>query len=363
MKVKRYVGPSVEEALNRVREEMGTDAVILNKRRIKPGSGLAKMFSRSVYEIIAAVDEYEKGSRAISNKPEKSYQVLEEKVDSLKLSLENIINKMHPQDSQKGIPDLLAPYYRIMVENDVAEEIARAIIEEVASKINLNTTYDQEYIYYKFKQEISSKVDSIRTIELSEGRPSIAVFVGPTGVGKTTTLAKLTAQYALAMKKNVGVITCDTYRIAAVEQLKTYCEIMGVPVKVVYQQKDIVEAMDEYRNMDLVLVDTAGRSHRDKMRILELQNLLKNLGPQQVFLVISATTNFKNCLDILENYSFLEDYRIIITKIDENVTNGILLNLAVKARKPLSYLTTGQNVPDDIEKVSGERVASLVLSR
>jgi flagellar biosynthesis protein FlhF len=182
-------------------------------------------------------------------------------------------------------------------------------------------------------------------------------------VGKTTTLAKLTAQYALMMKKDVGIITCDTYRIAAVEQLKTYCEIMDVPVKVVYQPRDIMEAMEGYRGKDLILVDTAGRSHRDKMRLVELQNLLKNLGQQQIFLVISATTNYKNCLDILESYSFLEDYRVLITKIDENVTNGIILNLALKSGRPLSYITTGQNVPDDIEKVDGERVASLILSR
>jgi flagellar biosynthesis protein FlhF len=363
MKVKRYVGPSVEDALNRVREEMGAEAIILNKRKIKPGKGITKLFKKSVYEIVAAVDEYDRNKKGFNIKLDNSYQMLEEKVDSLKESIETIINKIHHDNSDKKLPEIFVPYYNVMKENDVDAEIAENILESVKNKLNLNTTYDQEYIYFKFKQEISSRINRVKTIELTEGRPSIAVFVGPTGVGKTTTLAKLTAQYALMMKKDVGIITCDTYRIAAVEQLKTYCEIMDVPVKVVYQPRDIMEAMEGYRGKDLILVDTAGRSHRDKMRLVELQNLLKNLGQQQIFLVISATTNYKNCLDILESYSFLEDYRVLITKIDENVTNGIILNLALKSGRPLSYITTGQNVPDDIEKVDGERVASLILSR
>jgi len=172
----------------------------------------------------------------------------------------------------------------------------------------------------------------------------------------------LAAHYAVIMKKKVGIVTCDTYRIAAVEQLKTYSEIMNVPIKVIYQHGDIEDAMTEFRDKDVILVDTAGGSHRDKIKLMELKKTLKKVGKQQTFLVLSAATNYKNSMDIISSYNFLKDYRLLITKIDESISNGIILNLAVKSSKALSYITTGQNVPDDIEKVDGERIASLILN-
>ena len=276
--------------------------------------------------------------------------------------MDTIASSITPKNNEQQIPDMLAPYYTVMKDNDIDPEIIHMVMEGVKSKINLNTTYDQEYLYYKFKQEISSYFKRVETIALNDGKPAIAVFVGPTGVGKTTTLAKIAAQYSVIMKKKVGIMTCDTYRIAAVEQLKTYSEIMDVPIRVIYESRDVEEAVEEYKDMDLILVDTAGSSHRDKMKLMELQKMLKSMGSQQMFLVISATTNYKNVIDVLSSYSFLKDYRILLTKVDENVSNGIILNIAAKGGRPLSYITTGQNVPDDIEKVDGERIASLILS-
>jgi flagellar biosynthesis protein FlhF len=362
MKVKRYVGQSVEDTLQKIKDEMGNNAIILNKRRIKPGKGILRIFKKPVYEILAAIDEYEYKADIASQTTDGGYRVLEEKVDKLNTTIDTIINKMAP-DNQEELPDILAPYYALMKDNDIDPEIIHFIMEGVRNKINLNTTYDQEYLYYKFKQEIAACFKKIKPIELLTGEPAIAVFVGPTGVGKTTTLAKLAAHYAVIMKKKVSIITCDTYRIAAVDQLKTYSEIMNVPIKVVYQYKDIEDAILEYKDMDVILVDTAGGSHRDKMKIMELKKMLKCLGKQQTFLVISATTNYKNSIDIISSYSFLKDYRILITKVDESIANGLILNLAVKSSRALSYITTGQNVPDDIEKVDGDRIASLILSR
>ncbi len=363
MKVKRYVGQTVENTLHRVKEEMGHDAVILNKRRIKPGKGIKKLFNKPVYEILAAVEELEPKAGIPMQALDDGYQGLEEKVDKLKATIDTMMRNLTPNIQDQEIPEFLSPYYSVMKDNDVDPDIIRFVMEGVKSKINLNTTYDQEYLYYKFKQEISSCFKKINTITLSDGQPTVVVLIGPTGVGKTTTLAKLAAQYSVIMKKKVGIMTCDTYRIAAVEQLKTYSEIMDVPIKVIYQSSDIQAAMQEYKDMDLILVDTAGRSHRDSMRLMELQKMLDNFGKQQAFLVISATTNYKNVIDIISNYGFLKDYRILITKVDENISNGILLNIAVKSGKPLSYITTGQSVPDDIEKVDGERIASLILSK
>lgn len=362
MKVKRYVGQNMESTLQKVREEMGRNAVILNKRRIRPGNWLMKLFSKPVYEIVAATDETGLGDGIPLKNSDDGYLALEEKLDRLKAAMDSIANSITPSNQDQMVPDMLAPYYSAMEKSEVDPEIIQMVMEGVKSKINLNTTYDQEYIYYRFKQEISSYFKRVETIKLSDGKPTVAVFVGPTGVGKTTTLAKIAAQYSVIMKKKVGVMTCDTYRIAAVDQLKTYSEIMDVPIRVIYQSSDIEEAMQQYKDMDLVLVDTAGRSYRDKMKLMELNKMLKALGDQQLFLVISAATNYKNVMEILSSYSFLKNYRILITKVDENVSNGIILNIAVKSGKPLSYITTGQSVPDDIEKVEGEKIASLILS-
>jgi flagellar biosynthesis protein FlhF len=363
MKVKRFVGPTVESTLQRVREEMGRNAVILNKRRIKPGSGIVKFFKKPVYEIVAAIDEQGPGAGVPLKDMDDGYLALEEKINSLKVTVDTIASTINAPGGSQDIPDILAPYYTVMKDNDIDPEIIHMIVEGVKNKINLNTTYDQEYLYYKFKQEISSYFKRVEPITLADGKPTIAVLIGPTGVGKTTTLAKLAAQYSVILKKRVGIMTCDTYRIAAVEQLKTYSEIMDLPIRIIYQTSDIEDALQEYKNMDLILVDTAGRSHRDKMRLMELQKMLKSIENRQLFLVISATTNYKNVIDIISSYSFLKDFRILVTKVDENVSNGIILNIAAKSGRPMSYITTGQNVPDDIEKVDGERIASLILSR
>lgn len=361
MKVKRYVGPTIEDTLDRVREEMGRNAVILNRRKIKPGKGLLRIFKKPVYEIVAAIDDKEVGMEIPTKILNDGYAALEQKVDYLKKSMDTIVSNLSTRAEGLEIPVELAPYYSLMKDNDIDPEIIHMIMEGVKSKINLDSDYDQEYLYYRLKQEISTYFKRVKPVSLSEGQTTVAVFVGPTGVGKTTTLAKLAAHYAITMRKKVGIITFDTYRIAAVQQLETYSEIMELPIRVIYQIKDISDAMRDYRDMDLILVDTAGRSHRDKMRLLELQRMLKDIGNQQAFLVISATTNYKNALDIISSYSFLKECRVLISKIDENTTKGIILNIAVKGGKPLSYITTGQNVPDDIEKVDGERMASLIL--
>ncbi len=366
MKVKRYVGPTVEEALGRVKEEMGSNAVILNRRKIKPGKGLTGMFKKPLYEIVAAIDDTKRETkpepRITAQIMSNGYRALEQKVDYIKSAMDVIVSGLPDEARNRGVPDILIPYYTLMRNNDTDPEIIKMVIDGVKSKLNLDFNYDYDYLRYRFKREISSYFNEVRPITLSEGRATVATLVGPTGVGKTTTLAKLAAHYAVALEKRVGIITFDTYRIAAVEQLRTYSEIMNIPIKVIYQAEDIVDTMQDYRDMDLILIDTAGGNHRDKMGLMQLQRMLREIETQQVFLVISATTNYRNVLDIMSSYSFLKDYRILISKVDENISRGIVLNIAVKAGKPLSYITTGQNVPDDIEKVDGEKMATLILS-
>jgi len=200
------------------------------------------------------------------------------------------------------------------------------------------------------------------TIKVNQdGKPLTAIFVGPTGVGKTTTLAKIAANYLLNHKKSVGMITADTYRIAAVEQLKTYGEILGIPVSVVYSPNDIRDAVSQHSDKDVILIDTAGRSHRNKTQFEELKALIAASGADEVYLVLSVTTSIRNCREILTSYDFLKDYKLIFTKTDEAPVQGVILNVKYITGKTLSYITTGQNVPDDIEVANIEKITKNLI--
>jgi flagellar biosynthesis protein FlhF len=189
----------------------------------------------------------------------------------------------------------------------------------------------------------------------------VIIVIGPTGVGKTTTLAKLAANMVLTEKKKVGLVTSDTYRIAAVEQLKTYSEIIGVPLTIVYTPGEILNAIEGYKDKDLILVDTAGRSHKDKYQLMELKTLIKSSINYEVYLVMSATTKFSDCIEIIKNYSFLDDYKLLFTKMDETSAFGVILNVAYITKKPISYITTGQSVPDDIEIADNGKIINCLL--
>jgi flagellar biosynthesis protein FlhF len=189
----------------------------------------------------------------------------------------------------------------------------------------------------------------------------VVAFVGPTGVGKTTTIAKIAAVELLKNKRKVGLITADTFRIAAVEQLKTYANILQIPVEVVFSTEEVAEAIDKLKDRDLILIDTAGRNYGDTVFVEKLNEFLKASQPDETCLVLSLTTKSADLEHIVANFEGVEIDKFIFTKLDETSSYGALYNLAHRFRKPLAYLTTGQNVPDDIEVATPERIAKLVV--
>jgi flagellar biosynthesis protein FlhF len=194
-----------------------------------------------------------------------------------------------------------------------------------------------------------------------DGRPRTIALVGPTGVGKTTTIAKLAATYKLKQNLRVGLITMDTYRIAAVDQLRTYAGIIGVPLQVALSPNDLKTSLHACADCDVVLLDTAGRSPRNDQKLEELSVFLRSAQPHEVHLVLSSTCTQSVLMDAVERFSKIRTDRIIFTKLDEAVTFGVLLNVARKVNKRLSYLTTGQDVPHQIEPGRPERLAELVV--
>ncbi|MEN2776587.1 flagellar biosynthesis protein FlhF [Acetivibrio clariflavus] len=390
MKIRRYVGKDTQEAMWKVKMDLGSEAVILNTRKIKQ-KGLFKMFSKPMVEVLAAVDEFY--SQKVKTEPVKSevaFSVnsktkefdnkLIEKEEKLALlenkvnSMENVLQKIYEQvsqDSAKPSPKEMKPeekeklkaielFYNNLVRNEVDGRIAKQLMDAIQNKVpDTSSINDVGTILYKL---ISGLLGKPQTLKLREdGKPTVVIFVGPTGVGKTTTLAKIAADYSLNHKKKVGLITADTYRIAAVEQLKTYGEILGIPVEVIYSINEIHDAMDKYKDKDIILIDTAGRSHRNKTQFDELKMLVEASSADEIFLVLSTTTGMRNCREILASYSFLKDYKLIFTKLDETPSLGIILNARRLTNKNLSYVTVGQSVPDDIEVANVDKIAKKLI--
>jgi flagellar biosynthesis protein FlhF len=189
----------------------------------------------------------------------------------------------------------------------------------------------------------------------------VVALVGPTGVGKTTTLAKLAANFRLRDGLRMGLVTVDTYRVAAVEQLRTYAEIIDLPMKVVTSPRDMRRALDELQGLDLVLIDTAGRSPRDDLKIQELKSLLAEARVDEVHLVLSLVASARSLEATAEKCAPAGPTSMILTKLDEAVGMGLLMSVARRVPLPVSYLTTGQDVPDDIEPAQARRMARLVL--
>ena len=212
-------------------------------------------------------------------------------------------------------------------------------------------------------QKIVLKLGQPTTIKLKGNSPKFVFFIGPTGVGKTTTIAKIASKFKVEEKAKVAFLTSDTYRIAAVEQLRTYANILGIPLKVVYNIDEMEQARKDFSEYDVVFVDTAGRSHRNKNHRDDIESLVKAIPEdgREIYLVLSATTKYRDLVSITEAYSEMVGYNLIFTKLDETNSVGNLFNIRMLTNAPLSYTTFGQDVPDDIDRIDPQSIAKQLL--
>ena len=286
---------------------------------------------------------------------------IEERLDNLAQILERQMSDAKPEEEEEQNTDskMVKLVFDQLRNNEVTEENAREIMSEIDKKQGLQLDDLLASIY----QKIVLKLGQIRTIELTEEKPKVVFFIGPTGVGKTTTIAKLASKFKLENKCRLAIITADTYRVAAVEQIRTYANILSVPVNVVYNAEEMKQAIEKYKDYDLIFVDTAGRSHKNEEQREDVKNLLESIQEynREIYLVVSATTKYRDLVKITQTYSDISNYRLLFTKIDETGALGNLLNIRMLTKEPLSYTTFGQNVPDDIGVTDVQYIAKQLL--
>lgn len=397
MIIKKYKAATEKEAILMAREELGPDAVVMNVKTTKR-KGIMKLFKKNTVELTAAIDDNVAEKSVVKEGySEEAQNAIEEKINSIARLLEQQMNggneknteeskdketrgvhfdaviseavsdvKVDKQAQNNKASETIAKnkvvelIYNQLLENEVKKEIADDIIGEFDdgnSKLPLDNILANVY------QKIVLKLGEVKPLTTGENKPKIVFFVGNTGVGKTTTMAKLASKFKLEEKLDIAMLSIDTYRIAAIEQIKTYANILNTPMEVVYTPEDIKNYVEKYKDCDLIFVDTAGHSHRNEEQKKNLKEMVDAVADYEteVFLVVSAVVKYNDLVDIAKTYDKLFDYKLIFTKLDETRASGSILNLKLDMNKTLSYATWGQNVPEDIGVVNPQIVAKSLL--
>lgn len=386
------------EAVLQAKEELGKDAVVLNVKTIKQ-KGIFKFFKPTTVEVTVALEEVKKEENDITKVMEsksnfssvadekiiiKPQVIKEKKVESAiedtsaiekKLSdLQSLLEKqievkqviaeenIKPEVEKSETAVFAQLIYNTLLDMEVDEKYINQFIGEIEQTKNKDLTID--YVLANIYQRMILKLGQARLITETKKSPKVVFFIGPTGVGKTTTLAKIASKFHVEGNKKIVMLTADTYRIAAAEQLRTYANILGVPFNIIYSPDELEIAVEQYKNYDFILVDTAGHSHKNKEQtddIEKLVNCLDDSLDKEIYLVISAATKYSDLLKIVDTYNKITDYNIIFTKLDETTSLGNILNIKMYSGKDLAYITSGQNVPDDIEIFDAQGLVKQLL--
>ena len=360
-----------------VKNVLGRDAIILHTRTFRKG-GILGFFTKEKVEVMAAIDipiatvaekppsltiaetveptvtaVIEKKTQSPHPPNDKNFTAVQFELATMRNLLEQVLCKESPGTRNSTILDLL-------LKNDIDMHFAKQMIKDLPTDHINDESMSPELIKMIIEQ-IKNKLHRIEGIEVPAKGRKIVAFIGPTGVGKTTTIAKLAAKFAIQDRHRVALITADTYRVSAVEQLKTYSDIMGIPIHIVYTPNELKRVLDSNLDKQLILIDTAGRSPHNSDQLEELKNLLQIDDTIEKHLVLSTTTKYKDALDIMEKFSVCSPYKVIFTKLDEARNIGTIVNLLYQIPITLSYVTNGQNVPDDIELVDPQKLGQLIF--
>lgn len=404
MIIKKFVGKTEEEATAVARKELGAGVVVMNAKQIK-NKGLFAFVRPKLWEVTVALEEEQEKFSAVKKaevvtpgvqgvkEPERKLsedaRSIEAKLENLQTLLENQIKaseqsakaedaekKPEEKEAEGKAEEIAEPseekeddftkftklIYNTLVDNEVDEKYANLILDEMDKVYKPNMPMD--HILAGIYQRMILKFGKTAPILDAKEGPKVVMFFGPTGVGKTTTIAKVASRYAVEDKKKVAMLTADTYRIAAAEQLRTYANILQVPFRVIYTETELVNAVKDFYDYDYIFVDTAGHAHTNADQISNMKtliNALDGVAEFQAYLVLSATTKYRDLIRIADSYKEVCDYQLIFTKLDETFTLGNLYNIKMHTGSSIAYVTCGQNVPDDIEVFNPQKTVKILL--
>ena len=411
MIIKKFTGKTEAEATEAAKKELGSTLVIMNVREVKKKGLFAFLLPKQI-EVTAALEEeaparpqYGSILRTAADKEirteqqnllaKNSTENIEKKLDSLQTLLESQLNNRQSEKEESAnaktqdvtdaeekedkTQDMAAAekkeeeknpeqdkfirlLYNKMLDNEMDEKYVNSILEDASKTKKADLPFD--YLLANIYQKMVLKFGKSEGITPSEEGPRIVLFIGPTGVGKTTTIAKLASRYCVEEKKKVALLTADTYRIAAAEQLRTYANILETPFRIIYTPEELQAAVDDYWDCDYIFIDTAGRSHQNTDQLEKMKEMvaaLKRPESYQVFLVLSATTKYRDLQKIADCYGRIADFELIFTKLDETEAVGNLLNMKLYTDAPIAYVTCGQNVPDDMEAFNPQKTVKQIL--
>ena len=419
MRIKKFEADTLQEALSRVKKDFGAEAVILHTKKYKKG-GIFGLFGRETTEVTAGIDinverprqreqqqqtAYERSTQPASNyqhnqPPQTQYTLkpvqqqqpqiqprlepmvpVYNRVEDISMKNENLARELsqgkvslagsyRPSRSENGsvqqsgvaLKSGIGRVQKLLIENGVEESLVYRTLQNINAQLTdvqiNNKVFMEQYLY----DYLANMVQVSGPIKTTPGTAKVIAFIGPTGVGKTTTIAKLAAKYALIEGKSVVMVTADTYRIAADLQLKKYGEIMGIPVEVVLTPDDFKKVINKHIDKDLIFFDTAGRSPRNRQHLAELKEFLEVQSPIETHIVISSVMKYYDALSTINNFGLVPIHRMLFTKLDETKNYGMLLNLSVGSGGiPISFLTIGQNVPDDLEIADPKVISRLII--
>lgn len=363
MRLKTYIVATMTEAIPLIKRDLGADAMILNTKKVKTG-GFLGFFQKEKLEVTAAIDPIAQSKPEHTESPKaQSFTSPASNTDSsaeMINELKNIKQFMVQQIKEEQLPEAIRLVKEQLAAQEVAPDIQAELLGKLMARIQSSNEQTLETISQMAREEIVALINR-KLIKPVVEDPEIICFIGPTGVGKTTTIAKIAADYMLTKDKKVGLITADTYRIAAVEQLKTYGSILNIPVKVVESSEDLTKAIEDFHTCDIILMDTAGRNYQQTQYIEELRRLLPASSKMQIHLVLSLTAKYEDMKKIIDNFGSISTDELLLTKRDETSSSGAILNLIYHYGIPIRHIANGQNVPDDIVAFTPELAADFIM--
>ena len=379
MTINKYQGKTKEEAIEKAKQELGEGAVVMNVKEIKP-TGMFKAWKSSVFEVTAAREEKESfvDPRQVADLTAKTVKTLnlaaDENISPKEFSNDRTsdilsghltnVPELHAKD---GLEKRLENLSNILEKQLSVEESRQKEVKEEEKERQVVNPEGLQFIKMLYRTLLENEVNEKYVNQILDEAEKVMhsiFFVGPTGVGKTTTIAKIASKYKLEMGMKIAFLTADTYRIAATEQLRVYANILDAPMSIIYSAEEMNATIERVSEYDLIFVDTAGFSHKNDEQCNDMKKMLAGLDAayeREVYLVVSATTKYKDLLEIADRYKEIADYKLIFTKLDETEAYGNIYNIKMYSGAPLSYMTNGQNVPDDIEEFNTQKIVKQLL--